>query len=361
MFPISEFKFDKINSSMGSEFITAHNLIYSGIKNLCLLSKKKASIDILNEFLSKFKEIDPTKLNEANKSVLLSKKELIDELYSRFNCLQSTDEVYEVNSLITTPTYKKLFEEKIRLEGLTIRSKGNSEKLKSLQSLFVSTITFKEVVSTIVNYKEFRPLILKYYTSINLKVCLYCLAQYTSIYSSKSKKIYLKGNLDHIYPKDKYPLLAVSINNLIPVCSHCNQRKSNTDFKYNPFNQDHIHSFNFNKCIEIKSGEATLTSLKNLEITADKDKSIVLATKLDLKKLYECFEENAQIMVERYNKYHSQGYSNSISKIPGIRNESLLLEYFVSEIPLSDENVLKHPLTKFKIDLYNTIRTKSSN
>ena len=38
-------------------------------------------------------------------------------------------------------------------------------------------------------------------------------------------------DLDHFYPKSKYPFLAVTLSNLIPSCLFCNQRAKNaTDF-----------------------------------------------------------------------------------------------------------------------------------
>jgi hypothetical protein len=64
--------------------------------------------------------------------------------------------------------------------------------------------------------------------NIGLETCPYCNRNY--IYTiAKNKKI--KAEIDHFYPKDLYPILALSYFNLIPSCSTCNGlgAKSNQD------------------------------------------------------------------------------------------------------------------------------------
>jgi hypothetical protein len=189
------------------------------------------------------------------------------------------------------------------------------------------------------------------------------LVQSTIIYESKSQdKYYLTGNLDHVKPKDTNPLLSISINNLIPVCVPCNQRKSTTIFKYDPFNNEHAHSFDFNGCIDfdMKKGEVIYKSLKDLKITADKDEYMDMSKKLDYIDLYSNFDSNAEVMVERFKKFNSNGYSEHLNKITDSSHTREMIEYLISEVPLTDDNILKFPLTKFKMDLFNTIKSKSS-
>ena len=39
---------------------------------------------------------------------------------------------------------------------------------------------------------------------------------------------------DHFYNKSKYPLLAISFYNLVPVCGTCNHTKGKNDVDYSP-------------------------------------------------------------------------------------------------------------------------------
>jgi len=55
--------------------------------------------------------------------------------------------------------------------------------------------------------------------SIDRDTCPYCNRNYI-YYISKSKEI--KPQIDHFFPKSKYPFLAMSFYNLIPSCQTCN-------------------------------------------------------------------------------------------------------------------------------------------
>lgn len=59
---------------------------------------------------------------------------------------------------------------------------------------------------------------------INIKTCPYCNAMLT-IVLPKTKKENARFQLDHYYPKSKFPLLSICFFNLIPSCGHCNQYK----------------------------------------------------------------------------------------------------------------------------------------
>jgi len=56
-------------------------------------------------------------------------------------------------------------------------------------------------------------------------ICLYCQRNYIGIFENEdANKGYTVPDLDHFYPKSKYPFLAATISNLIPACCICNQR-----------------------------------------------------------------------------------------------------------------------------------------
>lgn len=57
-----------------------------------------------------------------------------------------------------------------------------------------------------------------------LEYCPYCNRHPLESYATSDGKTH-KGPLDHFYDKTKYPYLALSIYNLIPVCDKCNNEK----------------------------------------------------------------------------------------------------------------------------------------
>ena len=81
--------------------------------------------------------------------------------------------------------------------------------------------------------KVFKKSFFKIFTEQGVNVCPYCNRNYISpIY--KTEKVgndYKKKSpdIEHFFPKSIYPLLALSISNLLPSCDFCNKIKSNVD------------------------------------------------------------------------------------------------------------------------------------
>lgn len=74
-----------------------------------------------------------------------------------------------------------------------------------------------------------------------IRVCPYCNRQYiTPIYSRKDPDKpghLLRADLDHFYPKGKYPYLSMSLYNLVPSCKFCNSSlKGIKEFDFNDVN-----------------------------------------------------------------------------------------------------------------------------
>lgn len=344
MYPIKEFKFDKLPDELALNYIAIHNEIYKKIQSLNNDLIEEPSKNYLNVFLSKY-------------HLLKDEPKLVSNtiICSTINKIKDLDR--EINN---TPALSNNNLGKFKDEDYYQVLVSNLKKKKRVIS-DQTQVHLNEVILSVFNYEGRRKNLLEYYASKNYGVCLYCLAQFTSIYrSSKENEYYLKGNLDHIIPKTKNPYLSISLNNLIPVCGHCNQRKATTSFKYDPFNLDHKHEFDFSGCLDIdENAEIVLTSLDNLIIKTKKANFADISTKLNYKNLYKNFEENAEIMVTRFKKFYSDGYETNLSTLTDESNSKTRIEYFVSEIPLTEENILKHPLVKFKIDLFDSIKDRS--
>lgn len=67
--------------------------------------------------------------------------------------------------------------------------------------------------------------------SSELFICPYCSRSYIGVIESEINSKSITPDLDHFYPKSRYPFLAVTLSNLIPSCLFCNQRaKNSVDF-----------------------------------------------------------------------------------------------------------------------------------
>ncbi|MGF1827446.1 hypothetical protein [Vibrio splendidus] len=110
-----------------------------------------------------------------------------------------------------------------------------------------STDFGKRLLSTIFDYERYRKTESCYNRYIKMKfdsaTCPYCNENAVTIVENTNKKkgeFRLLFDLDHFYPKSKYPYLALSFFNHIPSCKICNTTyKGSKDFKIST----HIHPF----------------------------------------------------------------------------------------------------------------------
>lgn len=97
---------------------------------------------------------------------------------------------------------------------------------------------------------------------LDLNVCPYCNRQYISAYYSKNGKT--RGDLDHFFPKKKYPYLALSFYNLIPSCKVCNSSfKNDKDFTYLKNIHPYEEGFEDKYLFTIKAREKEMGKLKS--------------------------------------------------------------------------------------------------
>ncbi|WP_188435014.1 HNH endonuclease [Chishuiella changwenlii] len=235
----------------------------------------------------------------------------------------------------------------------------NSNEKSKINNELNELLNLNTYLESVFNYSERKDRLILYYSKREASNCHYCLAQYTTIYTGKMK-MYLNGNLDHIYPKSKNALISVSLNNLIPVCSLCNQRKSDAtdnNFNFNPFDNHQIPKFNFKNVIDISNGEAKLNKMDDLIID---NINPTLESRLELTSLYKEYKSPIVNLLDRYKKFNSPSYKMQISKLTE-KDISDNLESFISETSYTDKNIQNIPLHKFKSDFYKELEEYKSN
>lgn len=108
-----------------------------------------------------------------------------------------------------------------------------------------------------------------------LEVCPYCNRQFISIVKEKR----VRPELDHFKSKSKYPYLAISINNLIPVCNTCNKLKRDIDDKIiypyeEQFGENYIFRADCNQDDIVALHTGASTAIKKFKLTIEKKEDI---------------------------------------------------------------------------------------
>lgn len=193
---------------------------------------------------------------------------------------------------------------------------------------------------------------------LDIKVCPYCNRNYIFNFK-KGKDLNATAQLDHFFDKKTYPFLAVSVYNLVPSCSTCNQRKSakQEDIFY-PF----LESFNNHAKFEYKGIKNKEDSngnffdedriLLELKPISEDEKVKNHIEVFNLQNLYNEHKDivseiliKSEIYNESYIEELMQNYEGTLFK----NEEDLLRLIFGGYV--SDEDLGKRPLSKLTKDM----------
>lgn len=160
-------------------------------------------------------------------------------------------------------------------------------------------------------------------------------------------------DLDHFFPKSKYPFLAISLFNLIPSCNDCNARiKRDQEFKLNT----HIHPYNisFDEEFSFKLNSPYFSGQKADELVIEfesvngfPDNSII-----DLR-LIERYNADREDLIRMLQILYKKPFINMRTIFGNLidynENRKLLLEF--AGIPSEREDISNYILGKLKRDI----------
>lgn len=198
---------------------------------------------------------------------------------------------------------------------------------------------------------------------LGIRSCVYCnrtytVSQFKPTTRGKIGKL-IRPQFDHWFPKEKFPLLALSFFNLIPSCSICNSSvKGRTHYTV----EEYIHPYidNILDSVTFSYSHVTIDLVKVEVVGVNQDYKLETRINNTLKGFY---------IEEMYNAHHSelrdllkikQAYSESYLKslkdaFPDVgltENEIYRLAFGV-ELDSSDFH--KRPFSKFKYDILKEI------
>lgn len=202
---------------------------------------------------------------------------------------------------------------------------------------------------------------------LDLTVCPYCNRSFIKSIQVKQNKvgknIYVKGQLDHFYPRALYPYLAICKHNLIPSCPSCNgvsgKHDDNTRTKnvVNPYLLSNSNGMKFKMTIVGKGFANMRTCANAISIDVDCTACPDLANNEDifhLKKIY-----------ATHTDYAAEIYYKSILRLPNVYKQYIGRKMYSHGININKEDYerlllgiytqekdyRKRPLSKFCSDL----------
>ncbi|MFD2921212.1 hypothetical protein ACFS6H_15915 [Terrimonas rubra] len=205
----------------------------------------------------------------------------------------------------------------------------------------------------------------KYFRKIGIKSCVYCNAHLTVAIEkvtqlrTKQKFTYkAKFQVDHYWPKSKYPCFSISLYNLYPVCGSCNNCKSFHDLEfllYSDSKTSIISSFKFNLVPGSVANYLLSRKIEDINFTFNEPPVLPTVKKFqevfDIQGIYDTQKDLAEELIlkaEVYTAPYRLKLKKQFPKLfttPGIFNRILLGNYS------SEEDIHKRPMAKFTIDI----------
>lgn len=199
----------------------------------------------------------------------------------------------------------------------------------------------------------------KYFQRLGIKSCVYCNSQLTVVIRKEkgagkniTSEYKAKFQVDHYFPKDKFPYLSIALFNLYPVCATCNLAKSNKtiDFKlYNDFLNTDIFQFVLNKVSKAKFLITRNTDDLKIEFKKIGDDNYIDI--FNINEIYTTQKDIAEEIILKALAYNPM-YRQDLKVIfKSLRISEELINRLILGNYTRSEEIHKRPMAKFMQDI----------
>jgi hypothetical protein len=203
------------------------------------------------------------------------------------------------------------------------------------------------------------------FQNIHISTCPYCNRNFIEELPENSQG---DGNqtglnttfeLDHFYSENRYPMLAVSLYNLIPVCHICNRMKLTSELKLYPYmirEEDENYRFGFDI-----NGDNFLNDVEDLSITLIKKNQCAEndAVVLHLQERYSFHKDYVQEIIKK-TRYFGENYAEGLLQAaPDLFEDKEEIFRMLFGGYADSKNYGRRPLSKFIHDIFEDAMGKN--
>lgn len=263
-------------------------------------------------------------------------------------------DIYLFEKLVLAPysdlckIYDKIETNAEQIFFTTKMEKGKEKKIMKPEWKHIYEI-YDKIVSKGINTQ----LVQKY----NIKCCPYCNENFI-FNRKKNNSGYLSvAQLDHFYPRSKYPIFAISLYNIVPICGACNHIKGDKEIGISP--HDHSVDYSKMKISYIPKNAEYINKTDDIEVVFkfdDSDYEFKTRMKnnlenMGIEKSYNVHIDYVQEIIKKAQIYGDGLRDNILKDFPDLfeSDEELVRTIFGNYIEMDD--LLKRPLSKMTHDL----------
>lgn len=269
----------------------------------------------------------------------------------------------KIESIIVTQSTIRNFSEKNFVEFIY----DNNGLFEEVCEIFYILFDYNLFISENPNSKWGAYQLLK---ELRINTCPYCNRNYINTYVDNSGMC--RADIDHFYPKSKYPFLAVSLYNFIPSCHTCNSSFNNDidtlliphlypyvdefgeDIK---FRTNILNSNEYVQCLLGNSDEFEIVIYNNNKYIEEKVNNSNNTFKLE--KLYNFHKDYVKEVIKKTNIYNDAKVNELLQLFPELfKNEEEIFTAVYSNY-LIKSKFNKRPLSKLTKDIMDEYKIKS--
>ncbi len=197
-----------------------------------------------------------------------------------------------------------------------------------------------------------------FFESLELDVCPYCNRNYILTVevdkNKKDKKINYRPEIDHFYPKSRYPIFALSFYNFVPACPTCNHIKRDNKLKVSPW--DGYTGENTEPIFRvINTAQDPFPQKPKIEITGGEEND---RKTLGIEELYNKHTDVVQDILNRIQAYNTDAYTAVLASFQGIVNTEGELDRMVWGNYTDSNDFSKRPFSKLTSDILKQYKIK---
>ena len=190
--------------------------------------------------------------------------------------------------------------------------------------------------------------------SLNIRTCPYCNRSYTFSIDEKmdeasDKRVRVRPEFDHFYPKAKYPCLALCFYNLIPSCPVCNHLKREREIDLNPYLIDTENSpicFNLKNEKGVKTAEDIVLQVESSDGRGSDNIEV-----MGLKHLYNEHKDYVKEIMDKAVAYNKSYYDGLMESFRGMDLNAQDIENRIWGTYTECSDFGKRPLSKLTRDI----------
>ncbi len=190
---------------------------------------------------------------------------------------------------------------------------------------------------------------------LNVNVCPYCNRNYTFTIKDKNNKS-TRPDFDHFYPKDDYPVLALSFYNLIHSCILCNSRlKGTAKFSIKTHLHPYLDSFDKHAKFGFEIKDSSFYCSENgfdVKINTAESRAESTVKDFALQALYDNHKDTVLELIQKAEMYNDSYIDELFNRYEGtlFKNKEDLLRLIFGGY-ITDEEIGKRPLSKLTKDI----------